>query len=94
MIEHLFSNELHLDGIISSRVRTLSKQGAKVVDVDGSYLWRKQQQLKESGVVVENVGLPSPPPSGWITINETNYKELAKDLPTVTSGWKTILRFI
>ena len=75
-------------------MRTLSKQGAKVVDVDGSYLWRKQQQLKESGVVVENVGLPSPPPSGWITINETNYKELAKDLPTVTSGWKTILRFI
>ena len=88
MIRHLVSSEFDLDGILSLRVRELSKQGAKIVDVDGSYLWRKQQQLKESGVVVENVGLPSPPPSGWVTINETNHKELAKDLPTVTSGWK------
>ena len=54
------------------------------MDVDGSYRWRKQQQLNESGVVAENVDLlPSPPLSGWI---EANYKELAKDLPTVTSS--------
>ena len=65
----------------------LSKQGAKIVDVGGSYLWLKQQQLNESGFVAENVDLlPSPPPSGWVTIIEANYKELAKDLPTVTSG--------
>ena len=78
MIKH---NEFHFNSTISLRVRELTKQGAKVVDVDGSYLWQKQQRLKDSG---ENVGLP---PSGWITINETNYKEFAQDLPTVTSGW-------
>ena len=82
MIGHLDSIEFD---IISCRVRELSKQGAKIVDVDGSYLWRKQQQLNESGVVAENVGLPSPTP-GWVTINEANYKELSQDLPTVTSG--------
>ena len=84
MIKH---SEFHFNSTISLRVRELTKQGAEVVDVDGSYLWQKQQRLKDSGAVVENVGLPGPPPSGWITINETNYKELAKDLPTVTSGW-------
>ena len=61
------------------------------MDVDGSYLWRKQQQLKESGQdVTESIGVPSPPLSGWVTINEANYKDLAKDLPTVTSGWKKL----
>ena len=84
MIRHLDSSEFD---IIYCRVRELSKQGAEMVDVDGSYLWRKQQQLNESGIVAENIDLlPSPPPSGWVTINEANYKELAKDLPIVTSG--------
>lgn len=64
----------------------MRKLKSKVVDVVGSYLWRKQQQLNESGVVTSDVGLPSPPLSGWITINEVNSKELAKDTPTVTSG--------
>ena len=42
----------------SFRVRELSKQEAKVVDVDDSYLWQKQQQLKESRVALEtDVGL-------------------------------------
>ena len=50
------------------------------MDVDGSYLWRKQQQLKESGVLASISAtitvLPSPPLSGWVTINESNYKEI------------------
>ena len=68
------------------RIRELSKQGAKVVDVDGSYLWRKQQQLNETSVVTEGIGVPSPPLSGRVTVNETNYTEVSKHLPTVTSG--------
>ena len=36
-----------------------------------------------------SVGVPSPL-SSWVTISEANYKDLAKDLPTVTSGWKKI----
>ena len=48
------------------------------MDVDGTYLWRKQQQLRDN--IDVNIGLPSPRPSGWTTINEANYKELAKDL--------------
>ena len=72
--------------ITPCRIRVLSKQGAKVVDVDGSYLWRKQQQLNETGVVTEDIGVPSPPPSGWVTVNEANYTEISKHLPIVTSG--------
>ena len=30
--------------------------------------------------------LPSPPPSGRVTIDKSSYRELASDLPTVTSG--------
>ena len=62
------------------------------MDVDGSYLWRKQQQLKESGVLASSSAtstvLPTPPLSGWVTINESNYKEIAKNLPIVTSGMR------
>lgn len=53
-----------------------------MVDVDGSYLWRKRLQLKESGVLAASSAdvnvLPSPPPSGWVTISESTTKSLQR----------------
>ena len=42
------------------RVRGAKQLGKRVIDVDGSYLYRKQLQLESSGVVV---CAPLPPPT-------------------------------
>ena len=38
------------------------------MDVDGSYLSRKHQELLAAGVSVVPLGPPTLPPSGWITM--------------------------
>ena len=43
-----------------------------IVDVDGSYLYRKQQLLKQSGVCIAPLPPPSPPLSGWEVVSESN----------------------
>ena len=55
------------------RVRDAIKHKVAVIDVDGSYLVRKHEQLRQAGVNVAPLGPPSLPLSGWITINEANY---------------------
>ena len=54
--------------------------------MDGSYLIRKHEQLHQAGVNVAPLGPPSLPLSGWITINETNYKDESLKIPTVLPG--------
>ena len=44
-----------------------------VVDVDGSYLYRKYKILTDAGERVSLSSLPPPPLSGWTIMNE-NYK--------------------
>ena len=61
-------------------------EGAKVVDIDGSYLYKKHQRLAATGVNVAPLALPSPPLSGWGSVTETNVKMLANNVPRVTSG--------
>ncbi len=41
------------------RIRKAEEDGELVVDVDGSYLFRKYQRLRDAG---ENVRFPSIPP--------------------------------
>ena len=62
--------------------------GDKVVDVDGSYLWRKYQAVCETGVNVAPLlhVVPDQPLSGWELVTETNYKEYADRIPRVTPG--------
>ena len=52
------------------RVRSAATEGLKVVDVDGSYLPRKHEQLKQAGVLVAPL---SPPLGGWETVTEENH---------------------
>ena len=56
------------------RVRKVGKSGAKIIDVDGSYVYRKYQRLINSGESVSPPGVPMPPFCGWEPINENNYK--------------------
>ena len=64
------------------------KDKVSVVDVDGSYLVRKHEQLRQAGVNVAPLGPPSLPLSGWITItiNKANCKDKSQKIPRVLPG--------
>ena len=68
------------------RIRDAKREGLEVVDMDGSYLARKHQQLLVAGVKVAPFGLPPLPPIGWTAVNETNFKEHVEEMPKMTSG--------
>ncbi len=58
----------------------------KAVDVDGSYLFRKHQQLTCVGVDLPQPGLPDIPLVGWEQVNAGNHVDNAKKIPRVTPG--------
>ena len=68
------------------RIREAKQSGDRVIDVDGSYLWRKYQRMSESGVSVVPIGIPSLPLTGWESVTEANHKEYADKIPRVTAG--------
>ena len=51
------------------------KQKLDVVNVDGSYLYRKEQQLISQGVHTLPLPLPSVPLAGWEVVSANNYKD-------------------
>ena len=55
-----------------------------VVDVDGSYFYRKEQQLISQGANTLPLPLPSVPLTGWEVVSADNYKE--KNVPEVMPG--------
>jgi len=57
-----------------------------VVDVDGSYLYRKQQRLCSSGVVSAALLLPAAPLIGWECVTSTNVAEMSTKIPRVMPG--------
>ncbi len=71
---------------LSYRIHQAMSEGAEVVDVDGSFLYKKHQRLTATGVSVAPLDLPSQPLSGWESVTEANVKTLAKSVPKVTSG--------
>ena len=56
------------------------------MDVDGSYLYKKQKSLLQSGVAVAPLDPPSPPLSGWEFVHEGNVQTVALKIPTITQG--------
>ena len=56
-----------------------------IIDVDGSYVYRKQQSDSGSRRIPTN-SLPAPPLSGWENVSKENLKVQAPKIPTVTSG--------
>ncbi len=60
-----------------------------MVDVDGSYLYRKQQLLVQTGAQVPTpLVCPSPPLSGWEVVSESNVGTIS---PVLTSGKHLLL---
>ena len=65
------------------RVRAAKEAKIDVVDVDGTYLYRKCQQLGHNTVI------PDPPFTGWVIVNESNHCNVARKMPNVTHGTYT-----
>ena len=62
------------------------------MDVDGSYLYRKQQSLMQSsGIKVAPLDPPDPPLSGWEEVTDSNVKTIAPKVPLVTSGMHALM---
>ena len=55
-----------------------------VIDVDGTYLERKRQRLLSSNVNVGPLPYPAFPLHGWQTVEESNAKNMANQLPSVS----------
>ena len=70
----------------SVRIREAKKNKTPVIDVDGSYLFRKHQQLLSQGLPLVPLDIPSTPLTGWEPVNAGNYFEMAKKIPRLTSG--------
>lgn len=69
------------------RIRRAKLESTKVVDVDGSY----RQRLQQDGNHVSALGIPPKPPLGWENVNEQNYQAL--NFSKLSSGkWKCPLK--
>ena len=65
---------------ISFRMEEVKIQNLAIVDVNGSYLYKKQQALSQADVRV--APLPPPTPlSGWHTISEANVASIVANIP-------------
>ena len=70
-----------------NRIRKAVKDDVEIVDVDGSYLYKKVQQLEATGMSIAPLDLPtSPPISGWETISESNVAHISQKMPCITNG--------
>lgn len=57
-----------------------------MIDVDGSYLFRKERQLSLSTSDDTDTALPTIPLSGWEPIDDSNYQDMGKKIPLVCHG--------
>ena len=69
-----------------TQIHQAVSEGAKVIDVDGTYLYKKHQRFALKDANVALLTLPIPPLSGWESVTESNVKALAKKVPRVKSG--------
>ena len=68
------------------RVKHAEEEASPVMDVDGSYLYRKYQRLVKSGKDITQPDHPRSLPSGWKVVNERTYKDVTISVPLVTTG--------
>ena len=65
------------------RVRQAKRHGKGVIDVDGSYFYRKREKLEASGVTCAPLPLPTFPPLGWTLITDSNQRNVKPVMPVV-----------
>ena len=79
-------NEVVIKVYITFRIEKARQEDMQVCDVDGSYLYRKQQRAIEAGVLVSPMDIPDPPISGWEQLTSENHKEISSKVPSVMPG--------
>ena len=89
MIYSAYSTDLILR--ILHRIHEAVAEGLQIVDVDDSYLHRKQQTLQHAGVQVAPLPPPTPPLAGWEIVTDSNVDTVSVNIPTVTSGKYVII---
>ena len=62
---------------ITSRIKEVSESQIQVVEVDGSYMYRKKQQLSSAGFVAV-LPAPTPPLTGWEQVTSENSATMSK----------------
>ena len=65
-----------------------------VVDVDGSYVYRKYKSLVDAGECFALPPCPSPPLSGWKVVTEENHLTIAPSIPPVTQGHHALFIYL
>ena len=75
---HSYNNNLN-------RIHATMAEGKPVIDVDGSYLYRKQQK-QTTEITATRTALPSEPLAGWESITADNCEDMAKKIPPVMPG--------
>ena len=68
------------------RVQQAKREDTPIVDIDGSYAYKKFKGLVKEGKHVVMPSHPSPPLSGWRAVNKDSYLRVGPMIPTVTSG--------
>ena len=61
----------------------MEADGVPVVDVDGSFLYKKYNKLSKQVILPP---IPPPPVSGWTVMTGENYQSLASSIPRVSQG--------
>lgn len=74
------------EALVVSRIQQAKSEQLAVVDVDGSYLYRKQQLVAQTGVQVAPLPPPPPPLTGWESVSDSTIDTISPRVPTVTSG--------
>lgn len=73
-------------------------KGDVIVDVDGSYLYKKYKEMVDAGRSVSVLGPPQQPPQGWaalpLTATGVERSTLASSLPSVTAGYNSLIHVI
>lgn len=68
------------------RIAEAQQEKAPLVDVDGSYMYKKCKTLIEGGMQVAPLPCPTPPISGWRAVNKDSVVSVGPLIPTVTNG--------
>ena len=66
-------------------MKEVKSEQLPIVDVDGSYLYKKQQRLLKAGTKVASVEPPCPL-TGWKIIEESNIQTITRCIPVLTPG--------
>ena len=69
--------------IAVNSIRSAMAENKPVIDVDGSYLYWKQQKLSAT---FTSSGLPKALVTGWETVSAENCEEIGKKIPPVMPG--------